>query len=128
MADMEQLEQLLPASLEGTDPELCIKLFKSTKKKNFNGLKRRINSSDQKWKNSFLERKGLEIVLDALSEAKETDEKLECISCINSILNSSSGMEYCMKNGEEFVTRYVEGRCSFFFFNWSLSVVAISWL
>jgi len=111
---MAEMEQLLPACLEGTDPELCIKLFKSTK--NFQGLRKRIKSSNQKWKESFLEQKGLEAVLDMLSELKEAsmldaDENLECIYCIKTILNSPSGMKYCVINGDEFVRRYIEGQC-----------------
>jgi len=113
---MDDMERLLPASLEGTDPELCIKLFKSTKKKNFNGLKRRIECSDKKWNELFVEQNGLETVLDALSEQKEAsmldgNEKLESISCINAILNNKIGMKHCVMKGDEFVRRYIEGQC-----------------
>lgn len=109
----------LPASLEGSDPELCIVLFKSTL--NFHGLKKRIASADKQWIKEFLHQGGLEMMFDALATLgtkgfsmstalKDAVQQLECIGCIKSIMERSSGMEYILTNGEKFMNRLIEGK------------------
>ena len=108
----------LPASLEGSDPELCIALFKSTL--NFHGLKKRITSADKKWTEEFLEQEGLETLFDALATLSikgfntstalmDAVQQLECINCIKTIMSRSCGMEHILTNGEKFVKRLIEG-------------------
>ena len=115
--ESKQLAQL-PASLEGSDPELCIVLFKSTP--NFHGLKKRITSADKKWIEEFLQQDGLEILFDALATLgtkgfntstamMDAVQQLECISCIKTIMSRSCGMEHILMNGEKFVNRLIEG-------------------
>ena len=120
----EQLEvrakHPLPASLEGSDPELCIKLFKESDNLNFHGLKKRITSADEEWIKEFLQQDGLEILFKALATLgmkgfkKSTAildavQQLECISCIKTIMGRSCGMEHILMNGEDFVKRLIEG-------------------
>ena len=111
--------QALPASLEGSDPELCIVLFKSTP--NFHGLKKRIISADKIWVEEFLQQDGLEMLFDALATLgtkgfntstamMDAVQQLECISCIKTIMGRSCGMEHILTNGEKFVNRLIEGR------------------
>ena len=111
-------KQHLPASLEGSDPELCIVLFKSTL--NVHGLEKRIISADSKWIEEFLQQDGLEIVFDALATLgskgfntstamMDAVEQLECISCIKTIMGRSCGMEHILMNGEKFVNKLIEG-------------------
>ena len=110
----------LPASLEGSDPELCIALFKSTL--NFHGLKKRITSADKKWIEEFLDQEGLETLFDALATLgmkgfntstalMDAVQQLECIKCIKTIMSRSCGMEHILTNGEKFVKRLIEGNC-----------------
>ena len=111
-------KQPLPASLEGSDPELCIVLFKNTL--NFYGLKKRIISADSKWIEEFLQQDGLEIVFDALATLgskgfntstamMDAVKQLQCISCIKTIMGQSCGMEHILMNGKKFVNRLIEG-------------------
>ena len=106
------------ASLEGSDPELCIVLFKSTL--NFHGLKKRITSADNKWIEEFLDQEGLETLFDALATLgtkgfntstalMDAVQQLECINCIKTIMSRSCGMEHILMNGEKFVSRLIEG-------------------
>ena len=106
------------ASLEGSDPELCIVLFNSTL--NFHGLKKRITSADKQWIKEFLEQEGLETLFDALATLgtkgfntstalMDAVQQLECISCIKTIMSRSCGMEHILTNGEKFVNRLIEG-------------------
>lgn len=109
----------LPASLEGSDPELCIVLFKSTL--NFHGLKKRITSADSKWIEEFLQQGGLETLFDALATLgtkgfntstalMDAVQQLECISCIRTIMSRKCGMEHILTTGEKFVNRLIEGK------------------
>ena len=124
----EQLENRakhpVPVSLEGSDPELCIKLFKESDDLNFHGLKKRITSADGKWIKEFLQQDGLEILFKALaalgakSFSKSTAimdavHQLECIGCIKTIMGRSCGMEHILMNGEDFVKRLIEGTYTF---------------
>ena len=121
--DVSQVDskQSLPASLEGSDPELCIVLFKSTL--NFHGLKKRITSADNKWIEEFLQQEGLETLFDALATLgtkgfdtstalMDAVQQLECINCIKAIMKRSCGMEHILVNGEKFVKRLIEGTLS----------------
>ena len=111
----------LPASLEGSDPELCITLFKSTL--NFHGLKKRIRNADKEWIELFLQQEGLETLFDALATLgtkgfsastalMDAVQQLECIGCIKTIMSRSCGMEHILMNGERFVKRLIEGTYS----------------
>jgi len=102
-------------SLEGTDPELCLSLFKNCF--NFVGLKNRIRSADQKWIEEFLEQGGLETVFDTLAALSKKGfcslmdavQQLECIHCIKAIMNHPCGIEYVVVIGDQFVNRLVKG-------------------
>ena len=102
-------------SLEGTDPELCLSLFKNCF--NFVGLKNRIKSADQKWIEEFLEQGGLETVFDTLAALSnkgfcslmDAVQQLECIRCIKAIMNHPFGIEYVVVIGDQFVNRLVKG-------------------
>ena len=117
--DAIDTKQSLPASLEGSDAELCIVMFKSTL--NFRGLKKRITTSDQEWMEQFLEQGGLETVFDALSilgqkgfskrtAMMDAIQQLECIACIKTIMSRPYGMKHTVMNGEKFVKRFIEGQ------------------
>jgi len=109
-----------PASLEGSDPELCIALFKTTDALNFHGLKKRITTADKEWMEEFLQQGGLETIFHALATLgkkgfqkstalKDALRQLECVDCIKAIMGRSYGMEHILTNGEKFVNRLIEG-------------------
>ena len=105
------------ASFEGSDPELCITLFKTSQ--NFTGLKTRIKSADQKWMEEFLEQEGLETVFSSLAGLGmkttytfiDAVRQLECMGCIKAIMNHPFGMEYAITVvGEKVFYKLIEGR------------------
>ena len=111
----------LAASLEGSDPELCIKLFKESDNLNFHGLKKRIISADEEWIKEFLRQDGLEILFKALATLgtkgfdtstaiMDAVQQLECIGCIKAIMSRSCGMEHILMDGEDFVKKLIEGK------------------
>jgi len=104
------------ASFEGSDPELCITLFKNTL--NFIGLKTRIKSADQKWMEEFLEQGGLETVFSSLVGLGmkitytfiDAVRQLECMGCIKAIMNHPFGMEYVITVvGKKVFYKLIEG-------------------
>ena len=105
------------SSFEGSDPELCITLFKNTQ--NFIGLKTRIKSADQKWMEEFLEQGGLETVFSSLVGLGmpkvtytfiDAVRQLECMGCIKAIMNHPFGMEYAITVvGKKVFYKLIEG-------------------
>lgn len=102
-------------SFQGSDPELCLSLFNNTL--NFVGLKNRLKSADGKWIEEFLERGGLKIILNSLSQLSnkmvytfiDAVKQLECIACVKSIMNHPFGMEYVIMTAEKSVNKITEG-------------------
>ena len=102
-------------SFQGSDPELCLSLFNNTM--NFNGLKKRLQTANQKWIEEFLERGGLDSMLNYLSQlnSKRTYtfvdalKQLECIGCVKHIMDHPIGMEYVVMTGGKSVNTITEG-------------------
>ena len=108
-------------SFQGSDPELCLSLFNNTL--NFIGLKKRLKKADQKWIEEFLERGGLDSLLNALSQFSNrrvytfTDavKQFECIGCIKDVMNHPFGMEYVVMTGGKSVNKITEGKVNTLF-------------
>lgn len=99
-------------NFENSDPELCLTLFNNTL--NFTSLKNRIQTADKKWISEFLERGGLETVLNLYADAaNQPRNHLKCIRCIKAIMNHPFGMEYIVvvggNEGANFVDIVIEG-------------------
>ena len=107
-------------SFQGSDPELCLSLFNNTL--NFIGLRKRLKKADQKWIEEFLERGGLDSLLNSLSQLSSrrvytfTDaiKQLECIGCIKDVMNHPFGMEYVVMTGGKSVNKITEGTVNLF--------------
>jgi len=93
----------LSSAFKGTTAELCVAIFKITK--NFIGLRRRIDSSDDTWKKSFLKAEGLKILfssIDKLSDVKTFAEvvlQLECTLCIDALFVFDISFQHAIELG-----------------------------
>ena len=114
-------------SFQGSDPELCLNLFNNTL--NFIGLKKRLKSANQKWIEEFLERGGLDSLLNCLSQLSsrriytfmDAIKQLECIGCIKDVMNHPFGMEYVVMTGGKSVNRITESTVDLFVYQTDLS-------
>lgn len=72
---------------------------------NYSGLRQRLESSDRVWMAQFLERQGLDLLMEALerlsaggcSGIADALLQLTCISCIRAVMNSSEGLQFILK-------------------------------
>ena len=94
----------LSSAFKGTTAELCVAIFKITK--NFLGLRRRIDFSDDTWKKSFLKAEGLKILfssIDKLGDAKtqfaEVVLQLECTLCIDALFVFDISFQHAIELG-----------------------------
>jgi len=92
----------LSSALRGTTAELCIAILKITK--NFIGLRRRIDSSDDLWKKSFLKADGLKILFSLIDKIKlntfaEVVLHLECTLCIDAIFTYDVSFQHVNELG-----------------------------
>ncbi|XP_070400600.1 inverted formin-2-like isoform X2 [Nothobranchius furzeri] len=96
----------LEANLENADPELCIRLLQVPTVVNYSGLRRRLEASDESWMVTFLELKGLDLLMEALERlsgrgcARISDALLQltCVACIRAVMNSSAGLHFILDN------------------------------
>uniref|UniRef100_A0AAY5K420 Inverted formin, FH2 and WH2 domain containing n=1 Tax=Esox lucius TaxID=8010 RepID=A0AAY5K420_ESOLU len=96
----------LEASLDGADPELCIRMLQMPSVVNYTGLKRRLEGSEESWMIQFLELSGLDLLLEALdrlsgrgcSRIADALLQLTCVSCVRAVMNSSAGIHFIVEN------------------------------
>lgn len=73
---------------------------------NYSGLRQRLESSDRVWMAQFLERRGLDLLMEALerlsacgcSGIADALLQLTCISCIRAVMNSSKGLQFILEH------------------------------
>lgn len=73
---------------------------------NYSGLRQRLESSDGFWMAEFLERRGLDLLMEALerlsargcSGIADALLQLTCISCIRAVMNSSEGLQFILEH------------------------------
>lgn len=93
------------ASLENSEPELCIQLLRIPSINNYTGLKKRIQTGSTEWLEGFLELDGLGVLLDvverlSLRGLSFTDAYLqvEIVGCIKAVMNSKTGMDFLIES------------------------------
>ncbi|XP_072171506.1 inverted formin-2-like [Diadema setosum] len=89
------------ASLENSEPELCIQLLRIPSINNYTGLKKRIQTGSTEWLEGFLELDGLEVLLDVVERLSgrgmsiaDAYLQVEIVGCIKAVMNSQTGMDF----------------------------------
>uniref|UniRef100_K1RAT7 Inverted formin-2 n=1 Tax=Magallana gigas TaxID=29159 RepID=K1RAT7_MAGGI len=97
----------LEAQMKNASPEKCITLSHSSPSvKMFYALRLRLENTSEAWLRDYLERDGLDIMLNSLCEMagkgftsfSDAILQLDCVSCIRAILNTSVGLDFMVKH------------------------------
>ena len=104
------------ASLENSEPELCIQLLRIPSINNYTGLKKRIQSGSQEWLEGFLELDGLGVLLDVVERLSgrgmsfaDAYLQVEIVGCIKAVMNSKAGMDFLIESND-FTRKLARGK------------------
>ncbi|XP_078330126.1 inverted formin-2-like [Crassostrea virginica] len=88
------------------NPEVYVQMLRNPTFRVFTLLKRRLKKSDRGWTEGFLNSGGLEVLLEAVdvfscrrvTKIPETLRLLECVFCIERLVNSKLGISFLIEN------------------------------
>lgn len=99
-------------------PEFCVRLLRFPSVQTYCGIHNKLKSSSNDWILEFLENKGMEVLLDALEKLSslklffDAVMLLECASCIKTVMNSKTGLDFMVGN-RDFTRRLGRGNVNF---------------
>ncbi|XP_061183577.1 inverted formin-2-like isoform X2 [Saccostrea echinata] len=97
----------LEIQMKNASPEKCITLSNSSPSvKMFYALRLRLENTTEAWLREYLERDGLDIMLNSLCEMtgrgftsfSDAILQLDCVSCIRAILNTNVGLDFMVRH------------------------------
>lgn len=99
-------------------PEFCVRLLRFPSVQTYCGIHNKLKSSSNDWILEFLENNGMEVLLDALEKLSslklffDAVMLLECASCIKTVMNSKTGLDFMVGN-RDFTRRLGRGNVNF---------------
>lgn len=99
-------------------PEFCVRLLRFPSVQTYCGIHNKLKSSSNDWMLEFLENNGMEVLLDALEKLSslklffDAVMLLECASCIKTVMNSKTGLDFMVGN-RDFTRRLGRGNVNF---------------
>ena len=85
----------------------------------FYALRLRLENTSEAWLREYLDRDGLDIMLNSLCEMagrgftsfSDAILQLDCVSCIRAILNTSIGLDFMVRH-QGYTAKLILGECS----------------
>ena len=99
-------------------PEFCVRLLRFPSVQTYCGIHSKLKNSSNDWMVEFLESNGMEVLLDALEKLSslklfvDAVMLLECTSCIKTVMNSKTGLDFMVGN-RDFTRRLSRGKRQF---------------
>lgn len=99
-------------------PEFCVRLLRFPSVQTYCGIHNKLKSSSNDWMLEFLENNGMEVLLDTLEKLSslklffDAVMLLECASCIKTVMNSKTGLDFMVGN-RDFTRRLGRGNVNF---------------
>lgn len=85
-------------------PEFCVRLLRFPSVQTYHSIHSKLKSSSDEWIFEFLQNNGMEVLLDALERLSslklfvDAVMLLECTSCIKTVMNSKTGLDFMVGN------------------------------
>lgn len=99
-------------------PGFCVRLLRFPSVQTYCGIHRKLKSSSNDWMVEFLESNGMDVLLDSLENLSslklfvDAVMLLECASCIKTVMNSKTGLDFMVGN-RDFTRRLGRGKLQF---------------
>ncbi|XP_063596837.1 inverted formin-2-like [Penaeus indicus] len=102
------LEDIAQGNLASWDAETCVALLRMPTVSNYSGLKKLMEVAGEDWLEDFLNLDGLGVLFESLerlsdrgfSSIADAILQLECVLCVKTVMNSTSGLEYIINNDD----------------------------
>ncbi|XP_037775290.1 inverted formin-2-like [Penaeus monodon] len=102
------LEDIAQGNFASWDAETCVALLRMPTVSNYSGLKKLMEVAGEDWLEDFLNLDGLGVLFESLerlsdrgfSSIADAILQLECVLCVKTVMNSTSGLEYIINNDD----------------------------